>query len=283
MADDATKPDVGAESEPSQSLSDEETKAVAKRKSGSARVVHEVVRLQGDEELDRPAVSLLLSGLAGGLSISASVFVEAALKVRVGDAPWADLIWCFGYPIGFIIVILGRLQLFTESTVTAVLPLATHPTLRNLGRLGRLWLCVLVANLAGTLLVAWFIVSSNVVPPANQHAIFAIAHQLAARDWGPALLNAIPSGFLIASVAWILPNAEASKIWVVLVITYAIGICGFGHIIAGSTEVFALWLTGQITFAHLVGGCLLPVLVGNLIGGTGLFALLAHGQVKGEI
>src|SRR6195952_5674276 len=151
-----TAPDV-REGKPSTDLSDSDRKSVDARSSGSAKVVHEVVRLQGDEELSRPIQSLMFSGFSAGVAISTSIMVEASLHMRLPDAKWADLVAFLGYPVGFIIVILGKLQLFTESTVTAVLPFATHPTFRNLGRLLRLWALVFVANLAGTLFVAFLI------------------------------------------------------------------------------------------------------------------------------
>ena len=112
------------ESEPVSGLSDNEVEAVAQRKAGSAKVVHEVIRLQGDEELDRPWVSLLFSAFAAGVAISASIIAEASLSMRLPDSAWRELVIGLGYPVGFVLVILGNLQLFTENTVTAVLPLS---------------------------------------------------------------------------------------------------------------------------------------------------------------
>jgi formate/nitrite transporter FocA (FNT family) len=128
-----------AESGPSVEMSEEDRRAVSDLSSSSAKVVHEVVRLQGDKELARPVKSLLFSGLAAGVAISISIMAEAAIRMRLPDEPWRDLVVSLGYTIGFVIVILGKLQLFTETTVTAVLPLATHPSRRNLLRLFRLW------------------------------------------------------------------------------------------------------------------------------------------------
>ena len=129
--------DDAKEAAPSEHLSDEELESVAELKADSARVVDEVIRLQGQDELRRPLLSLLFSSFAAGISITTSILAEAFLKQRLPDTPAAELVSGFGYSIGFVIVILGNLQLFTESTVTAVLPLATHPNARNLGRLAR--------------------------------------------------------------------------------------------------------------------------------------------------
>lgn len=161
--------DRAREAEPSGDLSERDKRLISERTAGSAKVVHEVVRLQGDEELDRPVQSLLFSGFAAGVAICASLMAEAFLRMGLPAAPWTALIVSLGYTVGFVIVILGNLQLFTESTVTAVLPLATHPTGRNLVRLLRLWIAVFVANMAGTFLVA-ALMAGEVIIGAEQLA-----------------------------------------------------------------------------------------------------------------
>jgi formate-nitrite transporter family protein len=264
-------------------LKSHERAAVEERKSGSSIVLHEVVREEGEEELDRPFVSLLLSGLAAGVAISFSLLAQAALKSRLPDAPWAELVIDVGYTIGFIVVVLGRLQLFTESTVTPVLPVASEPSLRNLVRLLRLWVIVFTANLLGTLLVAWLAARQVIVSEDISLAMADYARELLKHDGLATLLLGMPAGFLVASIAWILPNARGTEIWVVMVLTYTVAVCGFSHVVAGSTKAWMLWLTAQSSLGHVLGGIILPSLVGNIIGGTGLFAVLAHGQVRHEL
>jgi formate/nitrite transporter FocA (FNT family) len=273
----------GREAEPSSSLSEDEVDSVADRSAGSAKVVHEVIRLQGDEELDRPLASLIFSGLAAGVAISASFLAEAFLHARLPAAPWTELVTSLGYPVGFVIVIMGNLQLFTESTVTAVLPVATHPTRRNLVRLLRLWSVVFAANMAGTLFVA-FLVSRQVIVDTEQlAAAVKVSRSILQHDAWTTFLVGMPAGFLIASVAWILPNAKGSEFWVILTITYVIALGGFSHVVAGSGEAWLLWLTGNASLYDATCGLILPSLLGNIVGGTGLFAVLAHGQVRREI
>jgi formate/nitrite transporter FocA (FNT family) len=271
------------EAQPSTSMSEDDKQSVNERSSGSAKVVHEVVRLQGDEELDRPVRSLLFSGFAAGVAVSASLLAEAFLHMRLPDAPWRELIVAFGYTAGFVIVILGNLQLFTESTVTAVLPLATHPTMRNLRRLFRLWAAVFVANMAGTFLVAMLMARQIIIGADQLDAAVEVSRSILTHDATTTLLLAMPAGFFIASIAWILPNARGSEFWVIVLVTYVIALGGFSHVVAGSTEAWLLMLTGQTGIAQMTGGFILPALVGNIIGGTGLFAVVAHGQVRDEI
>ncbi|MBU3077312.1 formate/nitrite transporter family protein [Sphingomonas quercus] len=249
----------------------------------SARVLHEVIRRSGDEELDRPALSLLWSGLAGGVAISASLMGQALIESRLPDAPWRPLVASFGYTLGFLIVILGRLQLFTESTLSAVIPVATHLSLANVRRMLRLWSLVLCFNLIGTLLIATATGLSLIGSVEQRAAMLEVSRKLIEHDWLETLKLGVPAGFLIAAVPWIMPVARGQGFWVVLALTYSIALGGFAHVVAGSGEAWLLAVCGETSFAHAAFGLILPALLGNIIGGTGLFALLAHAQVRQEL
>lgn len=282
MADE-DDPDAEAEKAPSEHLSDKEIEAVAEKKAETARVVHEAIRLQGQDELDRPVLSLLFSAFAAGVAISASVLAEAFLTLRLPASPASELVSGFGYSVGFVIVILGNLQLFTENTVTAVLPVATHPTLRNVRRLLRLWGLVFLGNMLGTLLAAGLMAGGIILSPEQLAAAVELSSRLLTHDLTHTLLLGMPAGFLVGAIAWILPSAKGSEFWVVTMITYVIAIGGFSHVVAGAAEAWLLWLTGHASLGRALGGFILPALAGNIIGGTGLFAVIAHGQVRGEL
>src|SRR3954470_11602212 len=130
-------------------LSEAEEREVEERSPPKAKVVHAAVVQQGEDELERPSGSLFWSGIAAGIAIMASVAAQGALHRRLPDAPWRELVAGFGYCLGFLIVILSRMQLFTEHTMLAVLPLMRERTLRNLGRTARLWAAVFAGNIAG--------------------------------------------------------------------------------------------------------------------------------------
>ena len=119
-------------------------------------MIYEVVRRLGDEEMERPNTSLWWSGIAAGLSISFSLLAQAILETHLPDTPWRPLVAGFGYSVGFMMVVLGRQQLFTESTITVVLPVLKSLNGKNLWRMARLWAIVLAANLIGTLFSALF-------------------------------------------------------------------------------------------------------------------------------
>jgi formate/nitrite transporter FocA (FNT family) len=282
-SDAAPAPNDEAPGVAASNLSPDEVGEVGKRSLANPRVVHEVVRQQGEEELDRAWTSLVSSGVAAGVSISASVFARAFLSSGLPkDAAWTPLVSALGYTVGFVIVIMGRLELFTETTITAVLPVATQPTLGNFVRLGRLWGLVLLANLAGSLLVALLIAKGLILSPEHRTAVLELSRQAMAHDVPTIILLGIPAGFLVASIAWILPNSQGQEMWIIILITWVVGAGDFSHVVAGSVEAFVLWCNGESGFGQTFGGFILPALLGNVVGGTGLFAVLAHGTVRGE-
>lgn len=252
-------------------------------KAADAKDLHRTVRQEGEEELRRPALSLFWSGLAAGIAISVSLLTEAGLHAALPEAAWRELVVGLGYPVGFLVVILGRMQLFTESTITAMLPLATRPSRWALARTLRLWSIVLAANLLGTAIAGCALASGAMGSDAIREAALAISGGITELSAGRTFVNAIPAGFMIAILAWSLPNARDQSVWVIVIFTYILTICGFSHSIVGSAEAFLLLFAGHTgiwqTFAELIA----PAVLGNLVGGAGIFALLAHAQVRGEM
>jgi formate/nitrite transporter FocA (FNT family) len=264
-------------------LSPDEERVVEERTPPRAAVVFETIRREGETELDRPVFSLALSGLAAGLSMGASLAGEGLIRSMLPDERWRPLVDSFGYSLGFLIVILGRQQLFTENTITVILPLLdSEDKLRKLGKVLRLWAVVLVANIVGAAAFALAASHTNVFTEEVRTTFGQIGREAIAPGFGSIVLRGIASGWLIALMVWMLPGADTSRPFVVLVITYFVGLGSFSHIIAGSVETLYLVWTGGITFGTYLVGFLLPVFIGNVIGGTSLVALLNYGQVVAE-
>ena len=93
----------------------------------------------------------------------------------------------------------------------------------------------------------------------------------------------VSSGFLIAAMVWLIPSAEGAQFLVVTMMTYLIAIGDFTHVVAGSVEAFMLLVDGQLGLGHLLVDFLVPVLAGNIVGGTVLFAVLSYAQVMKEV
>jgi formate/nitrite transporter FocA (FNT family) len=248
-----------------------------------AKAVHTAITLQGEDELDRPLGSLFWSAFAAGVSIMASLSVSGALHHYLPEAPWREAIVALGYPIGFVIIVLGRMQLFTEQTVIAILPLARETTARNFGRVTRLWSAVLAGNWLGAAAVAALVAYGHVQSEDLLDGMIAVSAKLLERTWWDTALQAIPAGFIMASIAWIRSAENDRGMGVLVALTLTIGLCHFAHVVAGAAEAFLLWWRGLAPLGWVFGGFLLPALVGNIVGGTGFFAVLAHAQVRQEI
>ena len=246
-------------------------------------VIYEIVCRLGAEEMARPINSLWWSGVAGGLSISFSLLAQAILREHLPDASWRPLVTSFGYSIGFVMAVLSRQQLFTENTVTVVLPVMADFTPRNLRSLVRMWMVVLFANMAGTLFASLFCTFTPVLSPDLRDGMVAISRHILDHSWLEAAVMAVGAGFLMAAMVWLLPGAEAAQFYVVVLMTWLIAAGGFMHVVAGSMEAFMLALNGGLGFWAMLGDFFVPVLIGNIIGGTALFALLAYAQVMQEI
>lgn len=265
----------------SPALDPREQEEVSRMASPRAVMVHEAILIEGEEELDRPASALVWSGLAAGLSMGFSMVGDGLLRAGLPDAPWRTLVSSVGYSFGFLIVILGRQQLFTENTLKGVLPLLHTRSWVTLRHVVRLWSIVLAANIVGTLLFAWMAGSTAIFAPAARAQFVELGVHAAAP---PALVlfgKAIVAGWLIALLVWLQPLSKAAKPFIILGLTYLVSLGGLAHIIAGSVEVACAAFQGAVTWTGYLA-FMLPTLAGNILGGVVLVALLAHAQVREE-
>jgi formate/nitrite transporter FocA (FNT family) len=275
----AGEPEEDPGTGPDPELEQEEVKEVEERTSPRAMVVHEAIRLEGEEELKRPVSALFWSGLAAGLSMGFSLVAEGLLRAGIPEAPWRHLVAKLGYSVGFLIVILGRQQLFTENTLTPILPLLQRRTPSLLGKVLRLWAVVLLANVLGAFAFALVIGKSELFKPDVVQAFGEIGREGLRGGFWLVVLRAIFAGWLIALVVWLLPYAETARVWVIIIITYVVGAGGFAHIVAGAVETLFLVVTGQIGWGAFAWDFFLPTLLGNILGGVALVAALNHAQV----
>ncbi len=244
--------------------------------------IFEVIKRDGEEELRRPTTSLIWSGIAAGILIAFSPIAMGIFRAHMPDQPWRPLIECIGYSFGFLLVILGRMQLFTENTITTILPMTDNP--RRCGpQVVRLWSIVFAANMIGALIAAMVMVWAGAVRPDHLAAILDISAHVAEIPPLETLIRGIPAGILIAAIVWMLPTAGAAAFWVILLFTYLIALGGFTHVIAGAVEIFTLVVNGDIGLGAGVFGFILPALAGNVLGGTAVFTLMARRQVIAEV
>ncbi|MDF5729577.1 MAG: formate/nitrite transporter family protein [Rhizonema sp. PD38] len=264
-------------------LNDIEQKDINKRARAKAVVIHEVIRLEGENELRRPVFALAWSGLAAGLSMGFSMVGEGLIYSKLPNEPWRPLLFSLGYPIGFLIVILGRQQLFTENTLTVILPLLQRRNARTFWRVLRLWAIVLATNLTGTFIFAFVVGHTEIFTPEVRQAFTELGMLEMNSGFWTTLLRGIFAGWLIALVAWLMPGADTSRLSIIIILTYLVGLAGLSHIVAGSANAFYLVTIQAKSWGDYFGGFMIPTLLGNTIGGVSLVAVLNYGQVAPQV
>lgn len=234
-------------------------------------------------ELNRPTGGLFLSGLSAGLDIGFGPLLMAVMATLLTGAlgePVTELLMANIYSIGFIFVILGRSELFTEHTALAVLPVLDRQA--SLAELGRLWGLVYAGNIVGGVVFAGF---ASLVGPSTgvvDSAAFAeIASSLTDHSLLVIVASGVFAGWLMGLLSWLVAAAQEtiSRIVFVWLIASAIGFAHLPHCIAGNVEVLlGLFSSPDITLVDY-GRFLLGATIGNVIGGTVFVALLKYGHV----
>jgi formate/nitrite transporter FocA (FNT family) len=263
-------------------LSPDEKEEVNESKAPRPAVLHEIIRSEGDHELERSVAALFWSALAAGLTMGLSLMAMGLLKARLPEGDVSHVIASLGYSAGFLAVILARQQLFTENTLTAVLPVMTKPTLVNFGRLLRLWGVVLLGNLVGTLLVSWVMLRLPIFNPATDAAFLDIGRKVMENAPGQMFSKGIISGWMIATLVWMIAALDNARIWMIIMITYLMALGDFTHIVVGAAEVSYLVWAGELPWSEFWLTFAGPTLAGNIIGGSLIFGLISHAQIRSD-
>ncbi len=262
---------------------DGDDRAVEEAGMLSPKLIFEAVRRNGEEELLRPNRALLFSGIAAGILISFSVLGEALLRSWLPDAEWRYVVENMGYTFGFMLVILGRMQLFTENTITTVAPVLISGSGAGAWRMVELWALVLGANVIGAFGVAAFLAYAPVLSGDVAAAMMELSHHATGMAAFDGMMRGIPAGVLIAALVWMLPTAKGNEVVLIFLFTWLIALGDFTHIVAGSVEMAYLMVQGELGLLQAVFGFFLPVLAGNVIGGTVIFTLLVWAQIQPEV
>jgi formate/nitrite transporter FocA (FNT family) len=265
-------------------LDDRRREQAGELTSPKPSVIYEAIRSEGEHELSRPFSALWWSGVAAGLAISTSLMAKGFLVAVLPAASWTPAVSSLGYAVGFLIVILGRMQLFTENTITPVLSLFLEPKRANFLRTARLWGIVFAANMVGCAVAAALFALVRIVPPTQLDGIMEVSRRYAEITAFEHLVWGMPAGFLLASLVWVLPRLQgAGELLAIVVVTYVIGVGGLSHVVAGSTGLFVAVLSGHLGLVDALVTGTLPALVGNVVGGTGMFAALTFAQLREEL
>ena len=264
-------------------LSKRQADEIKARSRPNAALIHETIRAEGENELERHWWAILLSGFAAGLSIALSLIVQGEFHTFISDGSVRRLVAPLGYSIRFLVVVLGRQQLFTENTLTPILPLLHHRDRRTLLNVLRLWGLVLLSNIAGTWVAAFALAHGNAFEKPVWDAFVEISRRTVEHGFLETVFRGVLAGWLIALMMWLLPAANGSRPLLIIIMTYILALCEFSHIIAGSVDCAFLVQIGKASMSQYLLEFFVPTLVGNVLGGTTLVALLNYGQVAAEL
>lgn len=235
-----------------------------------------------DEEVKRDNSELFFSGLAAGFAITLTFLLHAVVAAAV-SGPAETILGSLLYPLGFLYIIVGRYQLYTENTlppVTLVLErIASVPTLL------RVWGLVLLANVVGAAAGAFVLANSGVM--STEVATAAAEFGRKALEISPLdlFLKGLFAGWLVAGIVWLLHAVRdsVSRILLVYVVFLSIPAAELYHIVVSIMDALFLVFLGEVGLVPAVIGFLIPVLLGNTIGGVVLVALVNYAQTSDRL
>lgn len=239
--------------------------------------IHLRLVASADEEISGSPRVLFFSGLTAGFAIVLTLIGHA-----VGSAqfPHNTFLSSLLYPIGFIYIILGRYQLYTENTLPPVKLVLNR--MASIPLLLRLWIVVLIANVAGAALGTLVVVHAHILSPEAMAATDNFVKEAMAFSWSEIFFRALFAGWLVAGVIWIGTAARdtISRFVIVYFVFFTIAACRLFHVITAAAEVFF------VTFYHhsfpelkiLFNTFWLPVFLGNTAGGVLVFTFVAYAQ-----
>jgi formate/nitrite transporter FocA (FNT family) len=230
-------------------------------------------------ELARPSKALALSGLVGGLTMGLTALGISTVTAALGHGAIASFIAYLLYPLGFMAVILGRGQLFTENTLYPV-ALILAERRHFLGTL-RLWSIVFPSNIAGALLFALLCARTGALQPQILAAMTNFGTTAAGISASHVFWSGVVGGWIIAMVAWLVSGSHSitGSVAIIWSLTFIVGLGHFAHCVATSGEILVAVLGRQLSALQYLKW-LLPATCGNIAGGVLLVTLLEYGQAK---
>jgi formate-nitrite transporter family protein len=251
----------------------------------SAVEIHDNILAGAAEDMSRPAASLLWSSFTSGLVVGFSLLAAAYLSSHASSEMGKQAMVAVGYPLGFIFVVLGRSELYTENTLEPIIPLLHKRDRKTLLEMLRLWGLLLVGNLVGAFLFAWLLARTPMVEPELHEALRTTAVEGTKGDFGSNFYKAIYGGWLVALMAWLLASTarRGTQILIIWLCTAPIAAFAFRHSIVGAVEAFYRGFAGTAAWGDMMANFLVPALLGNTIGGVVLVALLNYAQVASEL
>ena len=244
----------------------------------SAQDLYEQVANNARQELGRSTISLIISGLAGGIFMGLSALGTAIALSMLGTARPAEFVAKMFYPIGFIVVILGRSQLFTENTLYPVALVLAEK--KHFWHTMRLWAAVLPSNVLGALAFAALATLTGAINAETAQALGHLGLEATRHPASTIFWSGVMGGWIIATVAWLVSGSHSitGSVLIIWLLAFVVGLGNFAHCIAASGEVFAAILAGQLPWLAYPRW-FIPAVAGNICGGVGMVTLLEYAQL----
>jgi formate/nitrite transporter FocA (FNT family) len=243
----------------------------------SAEDIYQQVASSARQELKRSSLALGISGFAGGTFMGLSALGNALALAALGHSPQAQLIAKMFYPLGFIVVIIGRAQLFTENTLYPVALVLSEK--KEFWNTMRLWAVVLPGNVLGALAFSALAALTPALKPEVLHALTGLGLEAIHNPPATIFWSGVMGGWIIATAAWLVSGSHSitGSVMVIWILTFVVGLGNFAHCIAASGEILTAVLSGQAPW-QAFPLWFLPAVAGNICGGVGMVTLLEYGQ-----
>ncbi len=244
----------------------------------SAEEIYEQVAKNARQELKRPSLALCLSGFGGGIFMGLSALGPAIVLALLGDSAGAQMIARMFYPMGFIVVIIGRSQLFTENTLYPVALVLSEK--RELLNTVRLWAVVLPSNVLGALAFASLCALTSALSPAVVHSLGQLGMDALSKPTPAVFWSGVMAGWIIATAAWLVSSSHSitGSVMIIWMLMFIVALGNFAHCIATSGEILTAVLSHRAPLSAY-GRWFLPAVLGNICGGVGMVTILQYGQV----
>jgi len=238
--------------------------------------VYQRVVADADHEITSGTRELFFSALAAGFAITVTFLLYASVTATT-DSKFVGVLL---YPLGFIYIIIGGYQLYTENTLPPVA--LTLERLVSIPTLVRHWLVVLAGNFLGGGLGAVALAYGGVFDDTTATVAAEFAQKGIATPATDLFVKAAFAGLIVAGVVWINFAARdtVSRLAVVYLAFLAIPMGNLFHVVVSFTEVVYLALVSGVNPGPALLEFVLPVLVGNTLGGILLVTVVNYYQTS---
>lgn len=249
----------------------------------SAQEIYQQVAQNARQELGRSTIALVISGFAGGtfmgLSALGTAIALAMLTPAGGQSSGTvEFIAKMFYPLGFIVVILGRSQLFTENTLYPVALVLSER--RHLWNTMRLWAAVLPSNVMGAFAFASLVSFTHALKPEFVQSLAHLGTEALHNPVSAIFWSGVMGGWIIALAAWLVSGSHSitGSVMIIWMLTLVVGLGNFAHCIATSGEILVAVMIHQAPWSAYPAW-FFPAVAGNIVGGVGMVTVLEYGQV----